>query len=75
MAYLFIRKTSKESILEYAFQLQIISKDVIPEKIRNMGLIDIDNISISVWNTDRSKVKEQMSLVSVDEFLGTTTKS
>lgn len=68
MAYLYLHKTEKESTLEYAFQLQVISKDVIPKKIQK--LINIDNLSISVWNTDRKKVTDQMALVTMNEYLG-----
>lgn len=68
MAYLYIHKTEKESTLEYAFQLQVISKDVIPEKIQK--LITIDNLSISVWNTDRQKVIDAMALVTINDYIG-----
>lgn len=69
MAYLYIRKVSgQDSQLEYAFQLQVIAKDVIPSEIQS--LVDVDNVSISVWNTTRQKVLDQMSLVSIDEYIG-----
>lgn len=68
MAYLYIHKTDKESVLEYAFQLQVISKDVIPKKIQK--LITIDNLSISVWNTERQKVIDKMALVTINDYLG-----
>ncbi len=68
MAYLYIRKDGTTSQLEYAFQLQVIAKDVIPKEIS--GLVDVDNVSISVWNTSRQKILDKMSLVTIDEYIG-----
>lgn len=73
MAYLYIRKIQGQpSCLEYAFQLQVIAKDVIPKEIT--GLIDVDNVSISVWNTTRQKILDRMSLVTIDEYIGIAEK-
>ncbi|MFQ9515040.1 MAG: hypothetical protein ACLRZ9_04340 [Eubacterium sp.] len=68
MAYLYIEKTKETSVLEYAFQIQIISKDVIPAAIRE--LVSVDNISFSVWNTNRKKVIDKMALVTIGEYIG-----
>lgn len=67
MAYLYIRKSSQESTLEYAFQLEVITKGMIPEGIKQ--LVDVGNISISVWNTDRRKVVEKMGLMTIQDYL------
>lgn len=73
MAYLYIRKAEgQESQLEYAFQLQVIAKDVIPKEIQR--LVDVDNVSISVWNTGRQKILDKMSLVTIDEYIGIAEK-
>lgn len=73
MAYLYIRKMKGQpSQLEYAFQLQVISRDVIPEEITE--LIDVDTVSISVWNTTRQKILDKMSLVTIDEYIGIAEK-
>lgn len=73
MAYLYIRKVAgQESQLEYAFQLQVIAKDVIPKEIQN--LVYVDNVSISVWNTGRQKILDKMSLVTIDEYIGIVQK-
>lgn len=73
MAYLYIRKVpNQESQLEYAFQLQVIASNVIPKEIQS--LVDVDNVSISVWNTSRQKVVERMSLVTIDEYIGIAEK-
>lgn len=53
-------------------QLQVIAKDVIPKEIT--GLIDVDNVSISVWNTTRQKILDRMSLVTIDEYIGIAEK-
>lgn len=70
MAYLYIRKTQDEatSTLEYAFQLEVIAKDLIPEAVRS--LVTVDCLSISVWNTTRQKVLDKMSLVSINDYIG-----
>lgn len=68
MAYLYIRKSSQESTLEYAFQLEVITKGMIPEGINQ--LVDVDHISISVWNTNRRKVVEKMGLTTIQDYLG-----
>lgn len=68
MAYLYIEKTKETSVLEYAFQIQIISKDVIPAAIKE--LVSVDNISFSVWNTNRKKVVDKMALVTIGEYIG-----
>lgn len=73
MAYLYIREaTGQESQLEYAFQLQVIAKDVIPSEIKS--LVNVDNVSISVWNTTRQKILDKMSLVTIDEYIGIAEK-
>lgn len=68
MAYLYIHKTGETSELEYAFQLQVVTRGMIPDGVNQ--LIDVDNVSISVWNTTRQKVLDRMSLVTIDEYIG-----
>lgn len=68
MAYLYLKKSDTESILEYAFQLQVVTSGLIPEAIK--GIVDVTNLSISVWNTTRKKVIDQMALVTVADYLG-----
>lgn len=75
MAYLYMNKpgmASKEApVLEYAFQLQLLATDLIPKELTN--LVTVSNLSVSVWNTTRNKVLEQMALVSIDEYIGKQT--
>lgn len=73
MAYLYIRKTGESSLLEYAFQLQVVTSGMIPDGVNQ--LIDVDNVSISVWNTTRQKVLDRMSLVTIDEYIGIEQKA
>lgn len=68
MAYLYICKKGEVSALEYAFQLQVVTEGLVPEAIKPM--VDVTNLSISVWNTDRKKVVDRMALITVDEYLG-----
>lgn len=70
MAYLYIQKGTdpKDDILEYAFQLQVITEGLIPKEIAQV--VDVSNLSLSVWNTSRKKVVDQMQLVTVGEYLG-----
>lgn len=68
MAFLYICKTAEESTIEYAFQLEVTTEGMIPEKIRS--LVDVNNVSISVWNTQRKKLIEKMSLVTANDYLG-----
>ena len=71
MAFLYIRKAGKkESTVEYAFQLQVTSKDVIPKEIKD--LVTIDNVSISVWNTENPKVIREMALGTINDYLEAT---
>ena len=68
MAYLYISKKGENSVLEYAFQLQVVTEGLVPETIK--PIVDVTNLSISVWNTDRKKVVDKMALITVDEYLG-----
>lgn len=73
MAYLYISKGEPEdsdSILEYAFQLQIVTEGFVPEAIKT--LVDVQNISLSVWNTSRKVVIDKMQLVTIDQYIGTS---
>lgn len=75
MAYLYIRKGSDQTkdALEYAFQLQVITKNMIPKEIAK--IVDVSNLSLSIWSTDRKKVIEQMQLITIEDYLGITVGS
>lgn len=56
------------SELEYAFQLQVLTEGLVPENIKK--IVDVKSLSLAVWNTDRRKILDQMSLMTVAEYLG-----
>ena len=69
MAYLYIsKKGDTDAVVEYAFRLDIITEGLIPEAIAS--LVDVQNISISVWSTNRKKVLDKMALVTISDYLG-----
>jgi len=70
MAYLYIvkGKTETDNVLEYAFQLQIITEGFVPEEVKKIA--DVSNISLSIWSTDRKKVIDQMRLITIGQYLG-----
>lgn len=67
MAYLYLRKGKEQDVLEYAFQLRILTEGLIPPAIAQ--IVDVSNVSLSVWNTSRQKIINQMQLVTIDNFL------
>ena len=69
MAYLYINKEKEENAeTEYAFQLQIVTEGLIPKAVAQ--LVDVNNVSLSLWNTTRQKVIEKMRLIKIDEYIG-----
>lgn len=68
MAYLYIKEESgKDRIVEYAFQMNIITEGLIPEAVAK--IIDVSKVAIAVWNTNRKKVVERMALETIDSYL------
>lgn len=69
MAYLYIQKTEgeKDSVLEYAFQLEVITDGFVPKEIRD--IVDVTHLSLSIWQTDRKKVVDKMRLVTINDYL------
>lgn len=68
MAYLYIKEESgKERIVEYAFQMNILTEGLIPESVAK--LVDVSRVAIAVWNTNRKKVIEKMALETIDSYL------
>lgn len=56
------------SEIEYAFQLQVLTEGLVPQNIKK--IVDVKSLSLAVWNTDRRKILDQMSLMTVAEYLG-----
>lgn len=68
MAYLYLdKKKDVDAELEYAFKLEILTENVVPEAIT--AIVDVNRVMISVWKTDRPKVINEMALISIKEFI------
>lgn len=73
MAFLYIKKEKdKDAVVEYAFKLDILTEGLVPDEIKK--LVDVQNISISVWSTERQKVLDQMALITIGDYLGESPK-
>jgi hypothetical protein len=64
--YLDIRKTisTGESTIDYAFRLDIVAGGFIPASIK---LINVDRLSLAVWNTDNESVKKRLAIAEPPE--------
>lgn len=72
MVFLYIDKDKddKTSAFEYAFQIKVNNVDkLIPEKIRKFLGIEDAQCQLAIWNTDRKKVKDEMKLITPEDFL------
>lgn len=68
MAYLYIKEESgKDRIVEYAFQMSILTEGLIPEAVAK--IVDVSRVAIAIWNTNRKKVTEKMALETIDSYL------
>ncbi|HEX3021469.1 MAG TPA: hypothetical protein VHP81_03650 [Lachnospiraceae bacterium] len=71
-AYLYINSSDQADAAtntgktEYAFKLDIDMSSLLPPSI---DLINIDTLSLAVWNTKRPKILDMMHLESVDKLL------
>lgn len=70
MAYLYINKEGEQqkSDIEYAFNLNILTTGLIPKALSS--IVTVDHIGISVWNTERTQILNQMSIVKIEDYLG-----
>lgn len=60
MLYLYINKEKDEAVVEYALRLDVITKEAIPEGLRS--LIDVEMLTLAIWNTDRALITDKMGL-------------
>lgn len=66
-AYLYVNAAGGQPAkVEYAFSLDVITDGVLPEGIK---LVDVKKLSVSVWNTDREKILQLMTLQGIDTYL------
>lgn len=69
-AFLYYRSEEDESggkvkKLEYAFSLRVDAAKM----LKQMDFFSLDEISLSIWKTDRKKVTEQMKMFMIEDFL------
>lgn len=74
-AFLYYRSGKNESggdqpgnpakTLEYAFSLRVDTKKM----LKKMDFFSLDEITLSVWKTDRKKVTESMNMFLIEDFL------
>lgn len=73
MAYFYFESTienntEKRKNVEFAFQVTVKGiNNLIPEGFRN--IIDIDNIQLAIWSTNRQKIIDAMHLISPKQFI------
>ncbi len=68
MLYLYIDTTKEETITEYAVNVLINTEGLIPAALKS--LVDVKNVGVAVWNTNRRNVLDRMAIVSVNDYLG-----
>lgn len=68
MAYLYISKTSREDILEYAFNVNIQTTGLIPKALQS--IVTVDRLGLAIWNTERAQVLNKMSIAKIEDYLG-----
>ena len=73
MVYLYVDTTKgdENKIVEYAFNINVVTTGLIPKAIEDF--VTVDHLGIAIWNTERKAILEQMSLVNMDEYLGLET--
>ena len=67
MAYLYICKKGENSVLEYAFQLQVVTEGLVPETIKLCGCDQPFHFCLEYGQKEGSG---QDGLITVDEYLG-----
>ena len=66
-AFLYYKKDSTNSSVKYAISITVNAKELLPS---DMGLINLDYLTLSVWNTTRPNVLARMGLLSNTDLLG-----
>ncbi|WP_111860955.1 hypothetical protein [Acinetobacter sp. CFCC 10889] len=59
-----LQENNKPAEYEYAFSIQINL-----DEFADIGFAKLEKVSLSIWNTQREKVIEQMNLKSINEYL------
>ena len=63
--FVYYESEGDKSSSEYAFSLEVNTSNMLKE----IGMFNLESIVFAVWNTTRKKVKEQMSMFDIDEYL------
>lgn len=63
----FVHYKSTDSSVEYAISITVDAKELLPT---NVGLINLEYMTLSVWNTTRPNVLTRMGLTSGVDLLG-----
>lgn len=64
-AFLYYEKKGTASTFEYAFSLSLNTSKL----IKQMEVFSLDGISLSVWNTTRPAVIQEMKMIGIDDYL------
>ncbi len=64
--FLYYRKTGTSSTTEYAFSLEVDASDCFGTKL---GIIGLDTVFFSIWNTERRAILERMRIVDIQGYL------
>ena len=64
-AFLFYEKKGTVTTFEYAFSLSLNTSKL----IKQMEFFSLDGISLSVWNTTRPAVIQEMKMIGIDDYL------
>lgn len=69
MAYLYVHKEKdmENPVIRYAFQLTAEAKNIIPQEIQK--IVNVKRATLSVWNTESSKVLETMQLLRIQDYV------
>ena len=75
MVYLYIDTTKgkEQKIVEYAFNINVVTTGLIPKAIEDF--VTVDHLGIAVWNTTKEAILNKMSIVNIDSYLGIEDKS
>lgn len=65
-AYIYYRKEGENpAVFEYALSLSLNMTNL----IREMEVFSLDSITLSVWNTDRPGIIQEMKMLNIDDYL------
>lgn len=66
--FIYYEKDDDGASIEFAFSLEIDTSQM-SQMLNKIGIFNLDGITLSIWNTNRQKIKEKMNIVDIDEYL------